>query len=179
MNSLLHKPVVRIILVLVAIAMLFYLPTREFLKVTCITGVPVFFLFLFLGKQRRYSIKWTSGIAALLVFLGGYVYLLTGLPERIEVRRITADGNMLTANGQYDAAIAEYRKLEKLGMKDKMEDKVEEVEREKNAHRDIELARQLIKVQDYKEARKMLEAIPQNTWAYRDAARLLKSIPEE
>jgi tetratricopeptide (TPR) repeat protein len=165
--------------VLVGIAMLLYLPTREFLKITCITGVPVVFLILFLGKQIRYSITWIAAMILLLAFLGGYGYLLISLPERIEVRRITTEGSMLVAEGKYDAAIAEYRKLDKLGKKDKMDDKVAEVEREKNAHRDVELARQLVKVKDYQEARKLLEAIPRTTWAYRDAAKLLKSIPTE
>jgi tetratricopeptide (TPR) repeat protein len=177
MGSLIKKPFIRINLVLAGIALMVYLPTREFLKITCLMGVPVVFLFLFLGKQIRYSITWIAAMILLLAFLGGYGYLLVKLPERIEVRRITTAGSMLIAQGKYDAAIAEYRKLEKLGKTDKMDEKVEEVEREKRADRDVELARQLVKVKDYQEARKLLENIPKTTHSYRDASKLLKSIP--
>jgi hypothetical protein len=180
MKSLFNKPIIRITIVLVGIAMLIYLPTREFLKITCMTGVPVVFLILYLGKQIRYSFTWVSAMILLLAFLGGYGYLLVNLPERVEVRRITVEGRDLVEAGKYDAAIAEYRKLEKLGKTDEMNDKIQEVEREKSAHRDVELAKQLVKVKDYQEARKLLENIPTKTpVAYRDAGKLLKSIPAQ
>lgn len=179
MAQLLKKPSARIALAALIIAMLLYLPTREFLKITSIMGVPLVFLMIFMGKQRRYSFSWIAAIMVLFILLGGYGYMLFHLPDKIEVRRITTQGMTLVANGKYDAAIAEYRKLEKLHRHEQMVAKVEEVEIEKRAHRDIALAQQLIKAGDYEEARKMLEAIPERTWAAKDAANLLKSIMEK
>lgn len=174
----LKSPWIRLMLLIVLVASLFYLPTREFLKVTGMLGIPAVFLAGFMHKQKKHSVKW--GMAALcLVALGGvYVYSLVNLPERIEVRRIIAAGSVLIQQGQYDRAIAEYSKLDKLGKAEKMQTKIEDVEREKKAQRDLELAKQMVKSGDYEEARKLIEAIPRKTRAGGEAARLLKSIPD-
>lgn len=175
----LKSPWIRLMLLVILVASLLYLPTREFLKITGMLGIPVVFLAGFMHKQKKHSLKW--GAAALcLVALGGiYLYLMVHLPERIEVRRIIAAGSVLVQEGQYDRAIAEYRKLEKLGKIEKLQAKIEDVEREKKAQRDLELAKQMITAGDYDEARKLIETIPRKTRAGGDAARLLKSIPDD
>lgn len=174
----LKKPWVKLTILVLLIASLFYLPTREFLKITGILGMPFVFVAGFMNKQTKRSLKWNMAALCLVVLGGGYVYSMIQLPERIEIRRITAHGSVLIQEGQYDSAIAEYSKLEKLGKTDKMKAKIEDAERAKKGQRDIELARQLIKKGDYDEARKLIEAIPRKTNAASEAAKILKSIPD-
>jgi ATP-dependent DNA ligase len=100
------------------------------------------------------------------------------LPQRVEIRRIIANANVLIQEGQYDRDIAEYSKLERLGKEDKMQAKIEEVEKEKRGQRDLQLVQQLIKNGDYTEARKLIKAIPAKTRAAVEAATILKSIPD-
>lgn len=177
-ENIFKTPLLRVLVVAVVIAMLVYMPTREFLKTTFMLGIPFIFLLGFMVKQPRNSIRWVILAVLVLSVVGGYVYMLTQLPERIEVRRIITEGSGLVAEGKYDAAIAEYRKLEKLDNKIKMAEKIEEVEKEKRAHRDVQLAQQLIKAGDNQEARKMLKAIPGDTRAAGEAKQILKTLPD-
>lgn len=172
------SPWVRLILLLLLVASLFYLPTREFLKVTGMLGIPAVFLAGFMHKQEKHSLQWRVAALCLVALGGTYLYLMVHLPERIEVRRIIASGSVLIQQGQYDRAIAEYSKLEKLGKTEKMQTKIEDAEREKKAQRDLELAKQMVNNGDYDEARKLIEAIPRKTRAGGEAARLLESIPD-
>jgi hypothetical protein len=173
------NPWVRLVLLLLVVAALCYSPTREFLKVTGMLGVPAVLLAGFMHKQTRYSPKWAIAVLCLIVLGGGYVYALINLPDRIEVRKIMASGSVLVQRGEYESAIAEYSKLEKLGKTEKMRAKMEEVEREKKAQRDLELAQQMIDKGDYEEARRLIKAIPPKTRAAREASALLASIPEQ
>lgn len=170
------NPWVRLAILALIIASLLYLPTREFLKVTFILGMPFVFLAGFMHKQAKRSPQWV--IAAILLAAVGatYIYALVQLPERIQVRRIVAAGSTLVQEGKYDKAIAEYSKLELIGKSDKMKAKIEEVEREKKGQRDLELARQLIKQGDLEEARKLLETIPPKTRAAQEAVKMLKDL---
>ncbi|HEX3011587.1 MAG TPA: hypothetical protein VHQ70_06030 [Syntrophomonadaceae bacterium] len=172
------SPWLRLTILLLLIASLFYLPTREFLKITFMLGIPFVFIAGFAHKQKQHSPKRTIAVVLLAAVAGVYVYSVCQLPQRIEIRRIIANGSVLVQEGKYDNAIAEYTKLEKLGQKEKMQAKIEDVEREKKGERDLELAGQLIKKGDYEEACRLIEAIPHNTRAAREAVRMLESIPD-
>ncbi len=174
----LKNPWVRVIFIILLAASLLYMPTREFLKITCLLGILAVFLAAFMRKQDKRSRKWMIAALGLVVLSGTYLYFLTQLPERIEVRRIMATGSALTRQGQYDRAMAEYSKLEKLGAKNKMQAKLDEVEIEKKAQRDLELAKQMVKNGDYSEARKLINTIPRQTKAAEEAARILVSISD-
>jgi len=100
------------------------------------------------------------------------------LPERIEIRRIISEGGALVAEGRYDEAIKEYKQLENLGRIEKMNDKIVKVEKEKKASDLLDQAKKLIEEGDVKQAREVLDSIPANTRASREAARLKKSIKD-
>lgn len=171
-----RNPYIRVPLVILAGVMLYFLPTREFLKLTFILGVPFTFLMGFMLKKPRYSWGWNVCAAGLLVLLGIYGYFLIHLPERIQVREIVTSGAALVANGQYDEAIARYEKLESLGKPEEMKQKITEAQTEKEAHLQLERARQEIDSGNYEEARKIIGELPPKSRAAQEAKPLLKSI---
>ena len=164
------------LVVISAIAMLFYMPTREFLKTTLIVGVPFIFILGYMVRQKKYSLKWVISLVLIVSLLGGYGYLLLDLPERIATRKIISEGGVLVAGGKYDAAIEKYQELDKLGKKDKMNKMIEEVEREKEASDLYNQATELIESGDTTGAKKVLDSIPKNAQISKKAAKLKDSL---
>ena len=78
----------------VLVLMLLYLPTREFLKVTFMLGIPLVFALAFMKKSSKYSLSWFFALLLALMALGGYLYMLSGLPQRIAVHQIEMDANI-------------------------------------------------------------------------------------
>lgn len=171
-----RNPYIRVPLVIGIAIMLYFMPTREFLKLTFLLGIPFIFLMGFMVKKPRYSLGWIVCAAGLVFLLGVYGYYLIHLPERIQVREIVTSGATLVANGQYDEAIAKFEKLESLGKSEEMKEKIMEAQTEKEAHLQLEKARQQIEVGNQEEARKIMEELPPNTRAAQEAKQLLKSI---
>ncbi|MGE5392032.1 MAG: hypothetical protein ACM3PE_13320 [Deltaproteobacteria bacterium] len=167
------RPYIRSGLVVLVIIMLAWLPTREFLKLTFMVGIPFIFILGFMLKKERYSFPWVVSLVLLIGIVGGYGYLLTDLPERIETRRIISQGAGLMAEGKYDQAIKEYRKLEALGRTAKMNEKIETARKEKAAQEALTEAKRLIKAGKPEQAKKVLEAIPEDTRAGGEAEDLL------
>ena len=126
-------------------------------------GIPFIFIMGFMVKKPRYSLVWNVCAAVLLVIIGTYGYYLIHLPERIQVREIVTSGAALVANGQYDEAIAKFEQLEKLGKPEEMKEKILEAQTEKDAHQQLEKARQQIDVGNIDEARKIIEELPPST----------------
>lgn len=169
-------PFIRLGIVVIAIGLLLYLPTREFLKMTFMLGIP-FVLFLVLMKRnKKYSVLWFLSIVLLLMVTGLYLYSLTTLPERIETRRIVMKGEGLLADGKYDEAIANYRQLGKIGETDKMNEKIARVEAERKAEEMVEEAKQLMAAGKDKAAREVLQQVPADTRAAQQAVKLLREI---
>lgn len=171
-------PFVRILIAVAIIVALFNLPVREFLKITFIMAIPFILLAGFMSKRRRYSLLWLLALLLLLCTVFAYGNLLIQLPERIETRRIITEGAGLVAEGKYDQAIEEYKKLEELGKKEKMEDKIREAEREKKATEILEQAKESIAKGDLEQAQDLLESIPEGSRAAREAARIQKSLED-
>jgi len=65
-------PFIRLFLVAAVLAMLFYMPTREFLKITFMLGIPFIFLLGYMMRQKKYSITWITASIVLIVILAGY-----------------------------------------------------------------------------------------------------------
>ncbi len=169
-------PFIRLGIVVIAIGLLLYLPTREFLKMTFMLGIP-FVLFLVLMKRnKKYSVLWFLSIVLLLMVTGLYLYSLTTLPERIETRRIVMKGEGLLADGKYDEAIANYRQLGKIGETDKMNEKIARVEAERKAEEMVEEAKQLMAAGKDKAAREVLQQVPADTRAAQQAVKLMREI---
>jgi len=166
-------PYLRAGLVVLAIMMLFWMPTREFLKLTFMIGIPFIFILGFMLKKERYSLPWIISMVLLVGIVGGYGYLLTDLPERIETRRIISQGAALMAEGKYDQAINEYRKLEALGRGEKMNEEIEAARKEKTAKEALTEAKRLIKAGKPEQAKRILESIPGDTRAGGEAEDLL------
>jgi hypothetical protein len=107
-----QHPLFRVLaFIIIIVTALLYMPTREFLKITFMLGIPFIFLLGINLRQQRRGVIWFLSTGLLLVVVGAYGYLLIDLPERIEVRRIISTGGALVAEGSYDEAIMEYRKL--------------------------------------------------------------------
>lgn len=171
-----HHPLFRLIAFAAAAAALLYMPTREFLKITFMMGIPFILLLGFNRRQQRWGIKWCLSALLLLAVTGAYGYLLTELPERIEVRRIVSEGGALVAEGHYDQAINEYRRLGDLGREDQMQEKIAQAEEEKQAALSLQKAKQLLEQGERGEALQVLESIPRDTRAGQEAARLIAAI---
>lgn len=170
------KKVLRLLIIVVFFAMILYMPTREFLKITFMAGIPFIFILAFGLKRERYSVPWMVSLLLLLVVVGGYVYMVTQLPERIERHRIIVQGGILVSEGKYDQAINEYMKLEKLGEKEEMQGRIKNAEKEKYAASILYEARKLVVEGKTKQARQKLDSIPEGTRAYQEAKEVRKVI---
>ncbi|PKM76527.1 MAG: hypothetical protein CVU90_11935 [Firmicutes bacterium HGW-Firmicutes-15] len=170
------KPYLRMLLIITVGVMLYFIPTREFLKTTFMLGMPFVFILGFMVRTPRYSLVWSICALGLLVVLGAYAYNLVHLPERIQVKKIITSGASLVAEGQYDAAIEKFAGLEKLGKPEQMKEKISEAQTEKEAHQQLETARQLIEAGDKDEAKRIIDALPKNTRAAQESRNLRKSI---
>jgi len=152
--------------------MLAWMPAREFLKITFIMGIPFIFALGFMMRRRPYSFPWVLSALVMLVSVGGYIYFLTDLPERIETRRIITQGGTLVAEGKYDQAINEYRKLAPLGRTQKMHEKIAAAEKERKADQQLQKARKLLREGREQEAQAILKAIDATTRAGVEAKKL-------
>lgn len=169
-------PLIRVGSVIIIVALLLYLPTREFLKMTFMLGIPFVLFLVLMKKNYRYSPLWTLSILGLVLTAGFYFYSLTTLPDRIETRRIIMEGERLLADEKYDEAIANYRKLEQTGEIDKMNDRLSRAEAEKEGNRLIQEANEWIAAGDNEKAREILEEVPAETWAAQEAAELMRAM---
>jgi len=170
------KPYIRLLVVIAVGFMLYYMPTREFLKITFMLGMPFIFLLGFMVRRPRYSLVWSVCALGLVAGLGLYGYFLVHLPQRVQVREIISNGAGLVAEGHYDEAIEKYKQLENLGKPEQMKQKITEAETEKAAQEQLELARQQINAGNTAEALRIIDAIPGNTRAGREAGKLKESI---
>lgn len=139
----------------------------EFLKVTFFMGVVFIPALGFMRRKKPYSLPWILAAVVCLGVLILYGNLLINLPDRVQTRSIVAEGGALVAEGKYDAAIEEYRKLEKLGKSQDMEAYLATANREKQAAQDLEQARQLLSAGKKQEAVEVLKGIPADTRAGR------------
>ncbi len=172
------SPFFRVGIVVAIILMIFSLPAREFLKITFIFGI-FFIIFLnFFVKRPKFSLLWIISVVALVGVVGGYIYMLTDLPGRIETSRIIREGALLVAEGKYDQAIDRYRQLEKLDRTEKMHKKIAEAKREEAASNSLAEAKKLLQEGNRAEAIKKLNSIPDDTRAAREARDLLKGLKE-
>lgn len=174
-----RAPFIRLGIAAAIIALLMYPPTREFLKMTFILGIPFVLFLALMNRNKKYSFLWLVSVVALLAVTGLYIYTLTTLPERVETRRILMTGERLLAEGKYDEAIKQYRQLEKVGQTSRMNDKVDRVMVEKAADESIETARQLIAEGKYDAAREVLQQVPTDTRAAQQAVKLMREIKQK
>ncbi|HNX29853.1 MAG TPA: hypothetical protein PKN87_10665 [Syntrophomonadaceae bacterium] len=169
-------PLIRVGGTIIIIALLLYMPTREFLKMTFILGIPFVLFLVLMKKNKKYSFLWLVAVVCLFLVAGFYIYSLTTLPERIETRHIIITGEGLIADGKYDEAVANYRQLEKIGEIDKMNKKIARVEAEREADNLVEEARILIEAGNDEAAREVLLKIPSDTRAAQEAVKLLREL---
>lgn len=165
---------IRIAIVMVIILTVFYMPMREFVKVTLLFGIPFIIFMRFISKKSAYPLGWVISLIGLLVVGAGYIYMLSNLPERIETRKIVSEGAALVAEGKYDQAITLYRNLEKVNQKAEMQEKIAEAEREKQAYIILTEAKAFLHKGDREEALNRIDTIPENTKAAREARRILE-----
>ena len=173
-----RSPFFRLGIAAAIILMIFSLPAREFLKLTFMFGMPFVVFLHFAVHKPKFSLIRIISIIALVGITGGYIYMLTDLPERIETNRIVSEGAALVAEGKYEEAIARYQQLEKLDRSQKMHKKIAEAKREQAASNLLSEARTLLQEGKQAVAIKKLNSIPDNTRAAREAQHILKDIRE-
>ncbi len=159
---------------LIGVGMLFFLPTREFLKTTFMLGVPFVFVLGYMVKQRRGSLPHLAALLLLAVIGCGYIVMLYTLPQRIEVRRIVIEGSDLQGQGRYEEAIQRYRDLEALGRTQDMNKRIAQAEKEAHAAQTLSQAEQLNQVGQRQQALELLNSIPEGTKAAAQAEKLKK-----
>lgn len=169
-----QSPLIRIATLIAAVAMLIYLPTREFLKVTFMLGAPFILVLGYTGRQRRHSVTWFVSLLLLVVIGGGYLYMLANLPERIEVRRIVQEGSNLVNEGQYGEAIARYEELGRLGRTEEMHERVAWASRESDGAALLQQAQNQYNQGNKAQALELLSSIPPDTRAAAEGAKLKK-----
>ena len=169
-------PYIRVFILLVAVVMLFFAPTREFLKITFFLGIPFLLFYVLMSRQIRYSLRWFLCGILVLGVIGLYGYMLVQLPQRVEVREIIREGGTLVAEGKYDQAIEEYQRLEKLGQTEKMEEKINLARQEQQAAWQLEEARQKLVQGDQEAARQIIANIEPGTRAAVEARDLRKRL---
>ncbi len=171
-----RNPYIRVPLAIAFIAMLFFMPTREFLKATFLLGIPFVFILGFMVKRPRYSWAWNLAALLLLAVVVVYGYTLIHLPERIQVHRIVSNGAGLVAEGRFDEAIAEYEKLNDLGESERMQKEIAEAQKEKDARQQLNRAQELLNSGNQAEALQILEAIPAETRAGLEATKIRQDL---
>lgn len=171
-------PFVRVGALIIFIIMLTNLSTREFLKTTFIMGIPFIFALGFMKKSHRYSLRWVIGLIIVLAAVGGYIGMLTTLPQRIATHQIVIDGHVLMTDGKFDEATEKFSELERYGEIETRDDKIALVEKERAAAQKVKQAEELIGEGQMGQARELLETVPSDSRSYKDAARLLKTLRE-
>lgn len=171
-----RNPYIRVPIAIAVVVMLFFTATREFLKLTFMLGIPFVFVMAFMVKQRQRSIAWSLSALVLAALIGVYGYYLVQLPQRIQIREITTNGATLVAQGKYDEAIELYGHLGSLGKPDKMQERIAEAETEKEAHLQLEKARQLMADGNLNEAKEILSNLPPTSRAFQEAKDLRKQL---
>ncbi len=169
-----RSPFFRVGIAAAIILMIFSLPAREFLKLTFMCGIPFIVFLHFAVHKPKFLLIRIISIIALVGITGGYIYMLTDLPERIETNRIISEGATLVAEGKYEDAISRYQELEKLDRSEKMHKKIAEARREEAASNSLAEAKKLLQEGNQAAAIKRLNSIPDNTRAAREAKRILK-----
>ncbi|WP_054692169.1 hypothetical protein [Syntrophomonas palmitatica] len=109
--NILRSGLIRVLLLAVCIGMLAWMPTREFLKITFMIGIPFVFALGFMVRRKPYSLAWIVSLFVMLAAAGLYVYLLTDLPERIETRRIITQGGTLVPKANMTRLLMNTRNL--------------------------------------------------------------------
>ncbi|KUG03674.1 hypothetical protein ASZ90_018919 [hydrocarbon metagenome] len=171
-------PFIRLGAFIALVAMLLYLPTREFLKTTFMLGIPFVFILAYMRKARKYSLPWIIAIVLVVVTVGGYIYMLTGLPQRIATHQIVIEGTALLTDGKYDDAAHKFSELEHYGDVNTMDEKLALVEKEQDAARLLEQAKALVKSGEKDKALVLLQAVPSDTRAHQEASRLIRNLEE-
>lgn len=173
MNTSRRGPFIRVGLFIIAAAMLLYMPTREFLKLTFMLGIPFIFVLVFMKKVRKFSPIWFVLLLMLIGVSTGYVYRLMDLPQHIAVRQIVIDGGTLMAAEKYDEAVAVYRQLEAYDI-DEMNEKIQKAENDKKAMEQVKKAKQFKEAGQIPEAIKALNDVPEGTRYSSEASSLKK-----
>lgn len=171
-------PIIRLFILVLIIGMFFSMPLREYIKITAFFGVPFILLLGFMLKKKRFSIPWLISAVLILLTVVGYGFMLSTLPDRIEVKNIMKTGTTLEGQGNYKAAIEEYKKLEQYGKIVKMNERIANAEKELKGQEIIKEANELIAKGDIVKAQELLKTVPPNTKAAKEAYTLLKQLEE-
>lgn len=165
--------------IVLIIALFIYDPTREFIKLTVLIGMPALVIWGYQKRFERLSLPWVICALILVGLAVGYGFMLQDLPNKIGWRGAQRQGDMYLAAGQYDKAISQYKVMAKYGKEAKAESRIMEAVEQKNFDKRYQEARQMAADRKYNEARRLLKGIPGTAVIYPKAARLMKDIEDK
>lgn len=168
--------VIGVFTLVIIFGIIFSMPLREYVKVTVVFGIPFILILGYMLKKPRYSFPWIVSVVLLLLVTVGYGFALSTLPDRIEVKTIILNATALEAEGNYTAAIEEYKKLEQYGKTRKMEERIASAKLEIEGQEILEEAREHIAKGNKTAAQELLESVPPHTKTAKEAKKLLKTL---
>ncbi|MDH7498192.1 MAG: hypothetical protein QHH05_07095, partial [Syntrophomonadaceae bacterium] len=160
------------------VALLAYTPTRFFIKLTVLCGLPFLVIFAKWRQQRRFSPAWLGMGLCLALLLAVYGVQVFAFPERLQVKELTRQGDLLLAAGEYDQAIRTYRQMEPLAP-EKAAEKVAVAEQQREYQRLYQRALVLLQQGEEAQARALLARIPRSARVYGRAQDLMEGMDQD
>ncbi len=164
--------------IVLIIALFIYDPTREFIKITALIGMPALVIWAYQKRFERLSVPWILCALVLVGLAVGYGFMLQDLPDKVGWRGAQRQGDVYLSAGQYDRAISQYKEMAKYGKEAKAEGKIREALEQKKFDKRYREAKQLAAENKYAEARRLLEGIPGTAVVYPQAHKLMKEIED-
>jgi len=172
------SPVLILFLVGVLIALCLYTPTRFFIKFTVLFGLPFLLLLAWWRRLKRFSLPWILASMGMIVLLTVYGLQMAEFPQKLRVKEITMQGDVLLAQGKYDEAITKYKEMEGIDP-EKAQAKIGVARREKGYQEDYLKAKKLAEQGEKEEAVNILKSIPGTAKVHPEVRDLLRRLEEE
>jgi len=172
------SPVLFLLLLAVVIALCIYTPTRFFIKFTVLFGLPFLLLLAWWRRLKRFSPAWILASLGMIVLLTVYGLEMAEFPQKLRVKEITMQGDVLLAQGKYDEAVAKYKEMEKIDP-EKAREKMAVALQQKRYREDYLKAKKLVEQGKKEEAKRLLSSIPSTARVHSEARDLLRRLEEE
>ncbi len=169
------SPVLVLCLLGMAVGLFLYTPTRFFIKFTVLFGLPFLLLLAWWRRLKRFSLPWILASVGMIALLTVYGLQMAEFPQKLRVKEITMQGDVLLAQGKYDEAIAKYGEMKNIDP-EKADEKIEAVQQQKRYHEDYLRAEKLAKEGKDKEAQRILKSIPATARVYPEARDILRRL---
>ena len=128
--------------------------------------------------MKRFSLPWILASMGMIVLLTVYGLQMAEFPQKLRVKEITMQGDVLLAQGKYDEAITKYKEMEGIDP-EKAQAKIGVARREKGYQEDYLKAKKLAEQGEKEEAVNILKSIPGTAKVHPEVRDLLRRLEEE